>query len=160
MGEVDTRSPLRLFDDVVREDDEGADYGEPKFDYLNRSGRITVAQVRDALEGCFANYPASQQADVRRRFRKRSERHHLGATTELVFHEVLRRHARSVEPHPTLDRSTRRPEFLVEEPNGSRFFLECVVDTTRDVKAEGKRQIERSLYDSINKLVQSPNFWV
>jgi hypothetical protein len=160
IAELEPGSPLRLFDDITREDDDGADYGEPKFTYLNRSGRIEVARVRDVLEGSFANYPAAHQADIRGRFRKRSERHHLGALSELVWHELLHRHDCAVEPHPTLDGSTKRPEFLAEEPSGSRLFLESVVDTTRDVKAEGKRQIERNLYDSINKLVQSPNFWV
>jgi hypothetical protein len=150
----------RLFDDIERTGEEGARHGESKFGYLNRIGRAEAARVRDFMEHCFEQYPAARRADVRARFRARAERHHLGAVAELVWHELLRRLGCEIEPHPVVPGTSKRPEFLVEEPSGLRFYLESVVDTTRDVREAGKEQIKNDVYDKVNALVQSPTFFV
>jgi hypothetical protein len=56
--------------------------------------------------------------------------------------------------------TSRHPEFLVEEPTGSRFYLESVVDTARSVQEVGRERIANNLYDRINAAVQSPNFFI
>src|SRR5438128_2694840 len=160
-GEAETDGTgQRLFDDIERKGDEGKPHGEPKFDYLNRIARPDAPLVRDFMEHCFQQYPAGSRADMRARFRGRVDRHHLGAVAELVWHELLRHHGCQVEPHPTVPGTSRRPEFLVEEPTGSRFYLESVVDTARSVQEAGREQIENNLYDRINAALRSPNFFI
>jgi len=43
MGEVDARSPLRLFDDVLREDDEGAPERLGVCSHVNHARRLSAS---------------------------------------------------------------------------------------------------------------------
>lgn len=77
---------MKLFDEISRNYLAPARYGEPDFDYYNRSSNEPICRIRDVLEDWFSRYPPSEQSELRRRFRSNDERHHSSAFFELWLH--------------------------------------------------------------------------
>src|SRR5690606_10396387 len=76
---------------------------------------------------------------------------------ELFLHEFFRRQDFTLEPHPILPDTTKRPDFLVRG-HGLEFYLEAKESTD---KSESEKSIENrinQLYDQINKM-NTPNFF-
>jgi hypothetical protein len=150
---------MKLFDEAVRSHYEPAGYGQPDFDYLNRSANEPIRKVRDLLENWFCHYPESARSELRQRFRSTKQYNHSSAFFELWLHELLRSLGCSLEVHPPLAGTTRKVDFLVKSPNGHNFYLEAIHVTGESGEA-GKSQARLdTLYDSLNRL-QSPNFFI
>jgi len=132
-------------------------YLEPTFDYYNRTARKDIQKIKAVLEMWFASYPEDGQADLKARFRARTESQHQAAFSELWVHEVLRQLECRVELHPDVGSSTH-PDFMVT-PNGAEPFL-IEVTTTNDSEEEvaAQRRIDQ-VYDTLNKL-KSPDFFI
>jgi len=117
---------MRLFDNIVRSYLGPAQYAEPKFRYLNRSGRIEVDRIRQELERWFSRYPNAGKRDLRERFRSTSNSNHQSAFFELFLHELLLKLGCMVEIHPETNTGMRkRPDFLVKPPKVGRFYMEA-----------------------------------
>lgn len=115
-------------------------YGEPVFDYYNRSARRDVAVIREILEGWFTRFPGSAQADVRQRFRPQIERQHQGAFFELYLHELLTRLEYRIEAHPEVDEPTH-PDFLLRKED-RRFYLEATIAAESDEEVGQQRLVD------------------
>lgn len=150
---------MRLFDDIVRDYEGPAGYAEPRFTYLNRSARPTASRVRQVLEDWFSRYPSESQPDLRGRFRSADDSPHCSAFFELFLHELLLRLGCHVKVHPEISGTTRHPEFLVESPSGSRFYIEAVVATSESKEKTAARARMNVVYDALNRL-DSPDFFI
>lgn len=148
-----------LFDDVVRSDTGPAAYAEPSFPYWNRTARADIERVRYELEQWFARYPPSSAPDLRARVRSSNDVQHQGAFFELFLHELLLRKDASVDPHPAVLGTTKRPEFDVTPVDGASFYLEAKVATDESSTEASARQRANMVYDAINDLA-SPDFWI
>src|SRR5437867_1608882 len=104
---------MTLFDDLERTEAGPGKYSQPHFDFLNRSARRVSGVVRNLLEEWFAQFPVNERADLRGRFRSPDDRQHLGAFVELYLHTVFRTLTLTLEAHPVLAGSARRPDFRV-----------------------------------------------
>lgn len=134
-----------------------ARYAEPHFQYWNRSARRDIAVLRDLLESWFSHYPSEHAAELRSRIR--DDRSFDSGVFELLLHEALLRFGCSLEIHPELPGSTRRPEFLVTEPDGSRWYLEAIVATGESEEEATIRSLKNRIYDALNEL-ESPDYFV
>jgi hypothetical protein len=151
---------MRLFDDIIRDDEGPALHAEPSFAYLNRSARSECDRIREMLEAWFLRYPSQEQADLRGRFRSDNNWHHHSAFFELCLHELLLRMSCRVEIHPSAGNSaTKRPDFLVESKYGSHFYTEAVLATAEAARDTAARARMNAVYDALNRL-DSPNFFV
>jgi hypothetical protein len=153
---------MKLFDDdhvISRTDLAPAPYGEPSFQYLNRSGRPVAAQVRSLLESWFQSYPESGKAALRSRFRSTDSVPHHSAFFELYMHELLKGLGYAVEIHPHLLTGTTRPDFLVSKAGQASFILEATLATNISYREAAANARLNSVYNALNQVL-SPNFFI
>ena len=150
---------IKLFDELSRTYQAPSGYGEFSFEYLNRSANEPIRKIRDVLEDWFSRYPASDQLELRQRFRSHDEYNHAAAFFELWLHELLLCLGCRVEVHPTLPTTDRKPDFLVKSHQGNDFYLEAI-HVSGASGEESKSQARLNvLYDSLNYL-NSPDFFI
>lgn len=150
---------ITAFDAIDREGNEPASHLVGQFDYLNSSGRVEAAAVRELIDSWLARYPAANLPDMIRRLRSRDDILHRSAFFELLLHELLlRRGFTIVEIEPQLP-SGKAPDFLVEAPDGSRFYLEATLASGLDNVAAGANRRMREALQAIDE-VTSPDFFL
>jgi len=150
---------VELFDDIKRDNTGPASYAEPKFGYLNRSGRPAFHRIRAVLEGWFSRYPEPYRKDLCGRFRSSNNTQHRSAFFELFIHELLLRLDCGVKIHPTLAGISTSPDFLVDSRTNGQFYLEAVVASGESHEKASARAIRSSLRDILDHL-DSPSFFV
>lgn len=153
------REPITAFDDIRREGQEPASHLIGQFDYLNASGRPEAVVVRGQVDTWLADYPDAHRPDLIRRLRSREDVSHRSALFELVLHALLLRQGFTiVEIEPQLPNG-RAPDFLVEAPDGRRFYLEATLASGMDNIAAGADRRMREALQAIDD-VRSPDFFL
>jgi hypothetical protein len=115
-----------------------------------------LMRVHTALQRWLANFPATDRAELRGRLDDEDKCH--AAFWELLLHELYRAAGFSLQPHPTVEGTSRRPDFLVSRPD-SAFLVEArSVTAVTEEKRRRDRRLE-TLTQAINKAVAN-NFYV
>jgi hypothetical protein len=73
-------------------------------------------------------------------------------------HSLYRCLGYSIEVHPEVAGTTRRPDFLVTR-DGDSMYVECTVDSKTDRQVTGNPGIEAAIYDAVNA-IDDGNFLV
>jgi hypothetical protein len=150
---------MPIFDEVDRTAAEPASHLVGLFDYLNASARREAVRVRATLEAMLEHYPEDHRAELVRRLRSRDDRLHRSSVFELVMHELLiRQGLRVVEIEPVLANG-RAPDFLVEAPDGSQFYLEATIASGEAGADAGSDRRMREALQAIDEVV-SPDFFL
>lgn len=149
-----------LFDDVERGYRGPIRHAEPNFVYLNCSARPQAVAIRATLEEWFLRYPdGGTKNDLQGRFRSGDDAQYRSSFFELLLHELCRQLSCKAEPHPDIEGTTKKPDFLVKPSDGSPFYLEAAIVTDEsDQEAAGRARIN-AIYDSLERLV-SPDFFI
>lgn len=151
---------MSIFDDITRDDDGSPQQGEGLFAYLNRSNRLEAARVRGLVDDWLSHYPEEHRDALVARFRSNIDDQHKSAFFELFLHEfVIRRGHKVIAIEPKLDHTAKSPDFLIERPDGSRYYLEAVMATGRSKdETAGQARLNQALaaIDS----VPSPNHFL
>lgn len=116
-----------VFDDIERDREGPAKPGETHFSYLNKSNRIEAARVRALVEDWISRYPDEHRAALIARLRSTIDSAHYSAFFELALHELLLRTGHTiVAVEPQVPNSPHKPDFLLQAPDGIRFYMEAV----------------------------------
>ncbi len=150
---------MSLFDQIDRNDQRSAYHAEPEFIYLNYSGRPELQRVRDLIDGWFEQYPDGDKHQLRSSFRSKNDLEHLSAYFELFLHQSLLRKGYQITVHPELSHTSRRPDFLIEHPDGFSGYMEAVIASEDSNERAAERDRANRIYDVLND-VQSPDFWI
>ena len=151
---------MRIFDGNERTNIEPACHLISQFDYLNRSARPEAAHVRTIMEEMLALYPEPHRSKLVPRLQSRDDIQHNGAVFELILHELLiRRKCRVIAIEPEIPGNSHKPDFLVESPEGFRFYLEAKIATGALGAAPGADRRMRDALQAIDE-VDSPNFFL
>jgi hypothetical protein len=114
--------------------------------------------VREIVEEYFAHYPGEHQVGLMARLRSRRNDAHNAAMFELVMHEMLVRAGCSIDAvEPEIADTDNRPDFLVRDGCGNRFYLECVAPTGQAPADAGAQRRLNEVLDAIDR-VTSPDF--
>lgn len=149
---------MPLFDDTHRAPDIGANANEGAYQYLNRSGRREVEQVREKFSEFFDRYPEDHQASLIARFKSDNDTTHQSAAFELILHEALLRSGAHIEAiEPPLPHTNRSPDFLVRNIDGERFYLEATLATGMSDRDRRAKRLYDDFVQAINE-VRSDNF--
>lgn len=151
---------MKIFDEITRNSFESAKYTEPKFTYLNQSAREEFARIRCLFEEWFSRYPSNGQKELRSRLRSNIDQQHQAAFFELFLYELLLRLGCQIKIHPTIVGKKNAPDFLIESKNGYRFYIEATVATGEPVENVAAHTRMNVVYDVLNRLVESPNFFL
>lgn len=127
---------------------------------MNRTSREEFARMRDLLEIWFSRYPVSHQQELRSRFRSLIDFQHEAAFFELFLYELLLRFNCKIELHPSLLKTSKVPDFLVEPDSGHKFYLEATVATGETTNQAAARARENAVYDVLDRLVISPDYFL
>jgi hypothetical protein len=149
-----------VFDDIAAHLlDGGADHLISDFHYLNESNRLEAERVRSLVEDLMTRYPLPGRAELRARLRSRDDVTHQSAFFELAIHELILRAGCQASLHPTVPGTSKKPDFLVECPDGQTFYLEATLATGRSKEEEGaQKRLARAL-QTIDE-VPSPDFFL
>jgi hypothetical protein len=148
----------KVFDDVTRTDARPSRHVESRFGFYNRAAGPVFDRIRNSLDSWFRAYPADGQPDLRARLRSSADDAFSGAFWELYQHQTLTLMGYSVESHPKLAGTTRRPDFLVARPGDRGFYLEATIASpSRDER--GSDRILGTIFDLLNEL-STPNFFL
>jgi hypothetical protein len=149
-----------LFDGIERGYTGPIRHAEPNFVYLNRSARPQAVAIRATLEEWFSRYPEGEtKNDLQGRFRSGDDAQYRSSFFELLLHELCRQLSCIAEPHPDVEGTTKKPDFLVRPSHGSPFYLEAAIVTDESDQEAAARARINAIYDSLERLV-SPDFFV
>jgi hypothetical protein len=152
------RAAVPLFDDIGRHDSSPAGEGEDSFTFLDRAAGVVWERTRDVLSTWFATYPSEHAADLRGKFRSKHAGQHLAAWWELYLYRLFLRLGYSIEVHPSVPGSSKRPDFLLTKDT-ERFYLEAAVVFSGIVDEARNGVREGWIIDAANR-GKSPNFYV
>lgn len=142
---------MQLFANSRRTDASPKRATESDFTFLDRSAWTPIAAVREMMSACLSNYPESEARELIGRIQCGDARHFASATFELFLHEYLLRLGMRLTPHPELSNgSSKKPDFLVECPDGRKLYLEAVCasdDTERNAAAEARKAVALQMLD-------------
>ncbi len=145
---------LKLFDDKERINMEYAKNHHNTYIFYDESNLREMSGVRNILNEWFDNYPSSEQAELKRRFKTEFD----SAFYELFLHELFLKQEFKLQIHPILPDTTKRPDFLVSKGD-FEFYLEAKVTTDVSNEEQSKKNKCNTVYDELNK-INSPNFWL
>lgn len=152
LGMGSNRFGCTVFDNIQRFDVSDMRSIESYFDFYNRSARPEMEMVRHFIERSIKNYPVKEVDELISRFRSRDDVHFKSASFELFLHEALRKQGFKLLPHPDLPNGrSYKPDFLVEDMDGSRFYLEAVLATERNELDRGGEARKAAVWDILSK---------
>lgn len=150
---------MNLFCDIARTNTAPANHVVADFEYLNTSARAEAGRVRQVLTQWLDNYPARHRANLVTRFRSQDDQVHQAAFFELFLHQFITIQGfRVLEIEPILPNG-RSPDFLVETPQGVRFYLEGTVATGTAPNQVGTERRVRDILQTIDN-TNSPFFFL
>jgi hypothetical protein len=151
---------IKLFDEIQRDYTGPASDVESTYEYLNRSARVEIDNIRRLVEDWFHHYPLSEANELYSRFRSKDERQHKSAFFEILLHELLLKLNCQVEIHPEINTTfAKHPDFLVKSKENEDFYLEAVVVAVESEKKEAARLRMNVVRDVLNQM-SSPNFFI
>lgn len=151
---------MSLFDDIEREEDPGAEHGETRFAYWNRSGRPGFSALRAKIDELVLGYPERHRDGLVGRIRSDDDVAHESAMFELLLHQALIAEGAEIEAiEPNLPHTDRSPDFLVRLANGERFYMEATLATGLSDKERRSKRLFDAVVQAINS-VRSTDFWL
>ncbi len=151
-------APDRLFDDIDRVYDGPRRYTEPVFDYINHSARPEYLKIRKLLEEWFTRYPRKEREELKNRLRS-GDGGFYSAFFELYLYNLLFQLGFEIEIHPFKSGKKSRIDFKVSKDKKPVFYLEAKVVMPSKEKISSQVR-ENQIYDSINKHLESPYFFI
>ena len=145
---------VELFEDKERVNIEYAKNHHNTYTFYDESDLREMSGVRNILNKWFANYPSSEQIELKRRFKTEFD----SAFYELFLHELFLKQGYKLHVHPILPNTTKRPDFLVSKGD-FEFYLEAKVATDISNEEQSIKNKCNTVYDGLNK-INSPNFWL
>lgn len=142
----------KVFDRVERKDDSPKQSTESFFAFYNRSARVEFENIRSFIQICINNYPSNEKKELICRLRSGNDVHFRSACFELFLHEILLRQGFTLLPHPQLPNgSSKKPDFLVTDPTGERFYLEAVLASEKSDDDKGAAARKSVVLDILAK---------
>lgn len=135
-------------------------YIESNFEYLDRSARKEARRVREFLNEWIACFPEDDARELISRIRSGDKRAFDSATFEILLYAIVKNLGGQLEVHPELENgSEKRPDFLVQMPNGEKFYLEAVLASEYSKAEDAAERRKNVVLEAIEK-IDSPNFFI
>jgi nucleoid DNA-binding protein len=145
---------MKLFENKIRTDKKPAKHNDNEFDFFDRSDSDEARVVRGVLNAWFDNYPKNEKSEFKKRFGKEFS----SSLYELFIHELFIKQGFTLEPHPKLENSSEKPDFLAKG-NGLEFYIEVKESTDKTDAERAIDNMTNQIYDLVNQ-TNSPNFFL
>lgn len=137
---------IKLFDESTGIIKGPSKHNENRFNYYHKSDRKDIAVIRDVLEKWFIDYPDIEKNELKNRFKKDMD----SAFFELFLFELFRSLNFSIEIHPELKETKKRPDFLIQK-DGFKAYVEAKVCYDKSESEMAFERRKNEFYDSLNK---------
>jgi hypothetical protein len=148
-----------LFSDVARTDVTAKRYDESSFTHLDRRAGAKFDRIRDLIECWFARLPSEGRYEMLQRFRSSDDTTFHSSFLELYTHELLIRTDHSVEVHPELEATTKRPDFGAADEKNRRTNVECTVVSEVSAQENAANRRRNDLHARIES-IKSPDYFL
>lgn len=149
-----------LFEEKDRNYQGPKTYIEDDFDYLDRSARKEEVRVRQFFKKWVASFPEGEAKELISRIKSGDKRAFDSATFEIFLYALVKSLGGQLEVHPKLENgSEKRPDFLVQMPNGEEFYLEATLASEHSEAEKAAERRKNVVLEAIEK-IDSPNFFV
>ncbi|MEN2283283.1 hypothetical protein AAGF08_14150 [Algoriphagus sp. SE2] len=138
---------MRLFDDTYRSYLGPSNHNENPYDFYNRSARNDISIIRNTLEEWFQEYPNDHQKELKNSFVKNFD----DCFYELFLYKLFKELGFEIEIHPTLPKSTKRPDFLIQK-NEQEIYVEAKIVKNKSNEQEALDRKINEFYDSLSKI--------
>jgi len=143
---------ITLFDNKERTLEGPADYNADIYSYYNDSVRPDVGYVRDQLESWFAIYPKDEKEELKSRVKATFN----PAIFELFIFALFTEMGYSLEIHPAIANTAKRPDYLAKRGN-ELFYIEVKFMTMLSQNEQSLERRKNAVLDAINK-IDASNF--
>jgi hypothetical protein len=116
--------PMKLFDDIQRDDSAPPPNSRREFAFLNRTCLPLPTAIRTLFEEAFTHYTGDRNA-IRARFRSDDNAVHLSAAFELFLHEFMRR--RGLGPIANARLGGGKVDLQISLKDGTAAFIEATM---------------------------------
>lgn len=149
---------MKIFEIIGRNDFSPSPYSEASYSYLNRSARPEVERLRNMLEDWFLRYPVSHKSELLSMFQSTINSQHYAAFFELLLHELFYKLDCEVIIHPSIEDTSKSPDFLVKPSRQEPFIVESTLATYQSSEEVSEQARINTVYDVLNRRVDSNNF--
>jgi len=146
-----------LFSDKIRTDLTYATPDESSYSFLNRSGIEKFGVVRKKLNTWFSHYPEPEQYELKKRLQSKEQ--FLDAFFELYMHEFFYNKGFQLSIHPSLENTSKQPDFWIKQGNKLNFYLEAKVVHDESDEERDYRKKQKMIAHELNKLKNFP-YWI
>lgn len=143
---------MLLFDKKERTLQGPADYNADIYAYYNDSARADIDHVRAQLEFWFANYPENEKEELKSRVKATFN----PAIFELFIFALFTELGYSLEIHPEIPGTAKRPDYLARRDN-DLFYIEVKCMTMLSQSDQALERRKNAVLDAINK-IDASNF--
>jgi hypothetical protein len=146
--------PNKIFEDKARTDLNFKNHLDDLFDFYDRSAKPEFAKLRDTINEWYEDYPDSEKAELKSRFKKTFS----PAFFELFIYRLFTSLGFTLTPHPKIEGTDKAPDFLAEKDSISFYIEAKEVTDTSEAEASSNKNIN-AIYDALSKLI-IPNYWL
>ncbi len=114
---------MKVFEDIIRYDKTPQSEGEDTYSFLSRSGTAESAKARERIETWLGHIPSIWQEDMTNGLMRNIEAKYF----ELFMHELLLKLGYKTTIHPGVMGTVRHPDFLAEQKDGERVYIETTI---------------------------------
>jgi hypothetical protein len=143
---------IQLFEKKDRTDLSPASHTDKTFDFLDRSAKEEVSEMRKLLNSWFNRYPKEDKKDLKSRFAGEFS----PAFYELFIHELFSQQGFQLSVHPKVPGTRKQPDFLASK-DGFEFYIEAKEATDKTDSERSNDNKMGGVYNELNK-IKSPNF--
>src|SRR5690554_4786686 len=145
---------MKLFEDKIRNNSQVGLLGDNIYEYFDSNSQPKIDKIRNLLNDWFANYPDEHKSDLINNFKNKF----YDSFYELFIHELFHKIGYTLTPHPTLEHSQKKPDFLAIR-GSEEFYIEATTISYVSDLEQKKENFRDKFIEELNK-VDSPNFWI
>jgi hypothetical protein len=138
---------MKLFDEIERVYYGPANHNEKPFNYFQRSARKDISIIRNKLNEWFKEYPEAEKKSFKNSFKKQFD----DCFFELFLFKFFQNLGFNILVHPKLERTTKRPDFLITKEN-LELYVEAKIVKDKSTQQENLERKMNQLYDDLNKI--------
>jgi hypothetical protein len=143
---------MKLFEDKERTRLEPKAPGEDDYAFYDSCARPGYNDCRARLNSWLAEMPETAQRELIPRFRRNESLEYQRALAELTVHAALKRQGYTVELHPVIKGTDRRPDFLAKDAEGRKVAYVEVTTFGPAQELIGKQKRAADVYNGVDKV--------
>lgn len=144
-----------LFDEKQRTRKEPLKRGERIFHFYDECARVGYDEFRKFVNLWISELPEQDREEIIARMKSGNDRDFQAALAELVVHAALKRLGCDIKIHPSIEGTTKRPDFAIVKDGNVVCYVEV---TTINVAVEesAEKNRENVLYNAIDRAKLPP----